>query len=241
MDSIGGSSTSTFSKAYRSLAPTSSERARLSELPEWSEIESVVNGHFFEASGSKNTSSRKFRRRKQSEQLQENDLITQQDVSGLFKKIEKAGWLISKKDRNEIIERLLPESDILVRQLRTAHGKQFMRKISKLPGGYDRIDRFRKMPHGKYRIQEFIKGPDGDKMIEYMTTTKYGKNLGTLLSRAKNGRNFNAPTGMLYTQKDVLEHLQTLYQIDRTEAEQRQLEDPESKTTKKTKRKKSAI
>ena len=210
------------------------------ELPEWSEIESVVNGHFSEASDSKTTSRRKSRRRAQPEQLQENDLITQQDVSGLFKKIETLGWEINQHDRKKILDRLLSESDFLVRQLRTTHGKQFMRKISILPGGYDRIDRLRKMPRGKKRIQEFIKGPDGYKMIEYLTTAKGGKNLGKQLSKAINGKNFNEPTGMLYTQKDVLEHLHKLYQTDRTEAEQRQPEDPESKPTKKTKRKTSA-
>jgi len=208
-----------------------------SEFPEWSEIESVLNDHFSGGSGKKSARRSKSRRH---EQLQENDLITQQDVSGLFSKIEKSGWEISKQDRKQILDHLLSESDSLVRQLRTAHGKKFMRKISKLPGGYDRIDRLRKMPHGKYRIQEFIKGPDGDKMIEYMTTTKYGKNLGKLLSNAKSGRNFNEPTGMLYTQKDVLEHLQKIYQIDQAEAEQRQTEDPESKPAKKSKPEKSA-
>ena len=208
------------------------------ELPQWSEIESVVNDHFSEGSGKKTTRRRKSRRYKQPEQLQENDLITQQDVSGLFKKIEKLGWEITKQDRKKILDRLLSESDFLVRQLRTAHGRRFMRKISTLPGGYDRIDRLRKMPHGKKRIQEFIKGPDGDKMIEYMTTTKHGKNLGKQLSRTKTGRNFNEPTGMFYTQKDVLEHLQKLYQ---TEAEQRESQESESKPTKKSKSKKSAI
>ena len=211
-----------------------------SEFPEWSDIESVVNGHFSEAYGSKTTSRRKSTRREQSEQHQENDLITQQDVSGLFKKIEKLGWEMNKQDRKRILDRLLSENDFLVRQLRTAHGKQFMRKISTLPGGYDRVDRIRKMPHGKQRIQEFIKGPDGDKLIEYLTTTRYGKNLGKQLSKAKNGRNFNQPTGMLYTRKDVLESLQKIYQTDRTEAEQRQSEESESKPTKKTKRKISA-
>jgi len=210
------------------------------ELPEWSEIESVINDHFSEASGSKTPIRRKSRRYEQPEQLQDNDLVTQQDVSGLFKKIETLGWEINNQDRKKILDRLLPESDYLVRQLRSTQGRQFMKKISTLPGGYDRIDRLRKMPHGKYRIREFIKGPDGDLMIEYMTTTKNGKNLGKLLSNAKTGRNFNEPTGMLYTQKDVLQHLQKIYQTDRTEAERRQLEESRSKPTKKTKRKKTA-
>jgi hypothetical protein len=210
------------------------------EFPEWNEVESVVNGHFSDGSGKKTTRRRIYRRREQSEQLQENDLITQQDISGLFKKIETLGWEISKQDRKNILDRLLSENDFLVRQLRTTHGRQFMRKISTLPGGYDRIDRLRKMPHGKYRIQEFIKGPDGYKMIEYMTTTKYGKNLGKQLSRAKSGRNFHEPTCLLYTQKDVLDSLQKIYQADRTEAERRQSEESKSTSTNKTKTNKSA-
>lgn len=188
-------------------------------LPEWSEIETTVNSHFSGATEKPSSKRRKSRYPKASEGPREDDLITQQDLSGLFEKLEKQGWLFGKRDRKELEGRLLSESDFLVRQLRTAGGKRFMRKMSSFPGGYDRLDRLQKMPYGRKQIQNLIKGPDGAKLVEYLTKTKEGKNLGKQLSQSRTGRNFNQPTGRIYTRKDFLNQLEQSYQ---TEVERRE-------------------
>lgn len=146
------------------------------------------------------------------ENYKPGDIITQGDVTPLFVKLEELGWKVA--DKSDVLEQILPNGDYLVRQLRTKKGKKFMRKIGRLSGGYDRLDRLRKMPYGNRRIREFIQMPGGYKMIEYMTTSKGGRNLGKQLSRAKGGKNFNKATGRLYTSKDVTERLKKSYDAE---------------------------
>ncbi len=140
---------------------------------------------------------------------QSGDLITRSEVKPIFTQLQKAGWAVKKE--KEILNRVHADNDFLATQLRTAKGIKFMRKISKLPGGYDRLDHILAMPYGKRRIKEFINSPGGNLMIEYMTTTKGGKNLGKYLSQTKTGKGFNAPTRRIYTEAELVQVLQKAY------------------------------
>jgi hypothetical protein len=137
------------------------------------------------------------------------DLLTARMVEPIFGKLEKLNWKVA--DRKEIVKSILPDNDSMARQLSTRSGKKFMRQVSDLPNGYDRLDRLRRMPYGERRIAELIRGPDGYKLIEYMTTTPNGKNLGRQLSQDPNGRGFNKPTGRIYTELEFLERLKHTY------------------------------
>ncbi len=140
----------------------------------------------------------------------ENDLITQSDAEKAFSQIKNIGWEVP--DSRKIVGRFLSQGDFLVKQLRSRRGKSFMRKISKMPGGYDRIDRMRYIPKGKKAVVSLIKSKGGEEMIKYMTTTRQGKNMGSLISKSRNGRNFNKMTGRIYTGKQLLEELKELHE-----------------------------
>jgi hypothetical protein len=141
-----------------------------------------------------------------------NDLITAGSVGALFGKLEKLNWKVA--DRKEILKSVVPESDWLARQFATRNGRKFMRQISELPDGYDRVDRLRRMPYGERRVADMIRNPDGGKMIEYMTSTREGKNLGRMVSRGVRGEDFNKPTGRIYTQLDLLKRLKKSYELE---------------------------
>ncbi|MCH9656247.1 MAG: hypothetical protein K0U86_22060 [Planctomycetes bacterium] len=143
-------------------------------------------------------------------QYQPGDLITRNQMKPLFRQLQKAGWSV--KSEPKILSRLHSESDFLAAQLKTAKGIKFMRKISQLPGGYDRLDHILAMPYGKRRIKEFINSPGGNLMIEYMTTTKGGKNLGKYLSKTKTGKGFNKPTSRIYTEKQLIQEIKRTYE-----------------------------
>jgi len=143
---------------------------------------------------------------------QTGDLLTRNQMKPLFRQLQKAGWTV--KSEKKILSRLHSETDFLAAQLKTAKGIKFMRKISRLPGGYDRLDRILKMPYGKRRIKEFINSPGGNLMIEYMTTTKGGKNLGKYLSKAKTGNGFNTPTHRIYTEKQFIPEIKLAYEME---------------------------
>jgi hypothetical protein len=140
------------------------------------------------------------------------DLITTSAADSLFRKLEKINWKVA--DRRDILKLVLADSDWMARQFSTDRGREFMREIAELPGGYDRVDRLRRMPYGQQQIADLIRSPDGYKLFEYMTTTQGGRNLGGMLSRGVNGRDFNSPTGRIYTEVELLKRLKKSYDIE---------------------------
>jgi hypothetical protein len=140
------------------------------------------------------------------------DLITTSAVDYIFRRLEKLKWKVA--DRKDILKLVLSDSDWMARQFSSEQGREFMREIADLPGGYDRVDRLRRMPYGEQQIANLIRSPDGYKLFEYMTTTQGGRNLGGMLSQGVNGRDFNSPTGRIYTETDLLKRLKKSYDIE---------------------------
>lgn len=169
------------------MQPTTPEK-----FPKWSKVESLARTHFTGL-----------------EEHKKADLISQGDLKGLFRKLEKLGWSVEHKRR--LTDRLLPKNDYVVRQLRSRRGRDFMRHVSVRPGAYDRLDRLRRMPYGKRRIREMIDSPGGYDLLIYMTTGRQGRNMGRSISRGKNGRNFNKPTGRIYTSSAFIKLLRQSY------------------------------
>jgi hypothetical protein len=164
-------------------APAKTAPAKASEkkVLKFGEIKQIVSRHFAATKG-----------------YRSGDLITRQSVANLFKQLELYGWKVA--DQNEILGQILSEGDFLAKQMRTDPGKSFMRKVSGYPGGFDRVDRISRMPQGRGNVTQMIKMPDGYEMIEAMTTTSRGRKLGQRLSNAPKGKDFNKPTGRIYTE-----------------------------------------
>ncbi len=172
------------------------------KLPELSEVLTISRNYFTTWKG-----------------YRAGDLLTSNKVKPLFRELQQAGWKV--KAEKNILKRMHTDTDFLASQLSTPKGIKFMRKIAKMPGGYDRCDHLLKMPYGKRRIKEFIDSPGGYTMIEYMTTTKGGKNLGKYLSQTKTGKGFNQPTDLIYTEKQLLEILKETYELETAKQKRR--------------------
>lgn len=138
------------------------------------------------------------------------EIISQGDWDTLAKELDSLGW--TPKDAAEIKKQLLPDNAFLVTELRTKPGRKFMADMDKLPGGYDRLDRLSTLPQGKSTVRRLIAGPDGYKLVEYMTTTSGGQVLGKQLSGGS--RDFNSPTGRIYTADQLIARLKTSYNRD---------------------------
>ena len=145
-------------------------------------------------------------------EYREGDLLTAPKVERILAKLEQIHWKVA--DAKEIIKLVLPESDWMATRLLNGEGRQFMRRIAALPGGYDRVDRLRYLPEGERVVTNLLDGPDGYTMIEYMTTTRGGKNLGDYLSEDDNGAEFNKRTGRIYTEKELLKRLKVSYDAE---------------------------
>jgi len=161
-------------------------------LPSFTKVKEVVDRHF-----------------KSLPSYRPGDLIARSDVKPVFEQLQVLGWRVA--DREAILKGVLDDEAFLVRQLRTKAGRKFMEQIKKYPDSYDRLDRLTRLPQGRQTVQALIRGPDGYKMIEYMTTTPGGSELGRMLSQAPKGRQFNEPTGRIYTEAQLLKQLGKSY------------------------------
>lgn len=134
------------------------------------------------------------------------DLVTRDQVEPLLRQLQKMGLPLP--DAKQILEKVPSKDEFLAQQLSTPNGRNFMRKISGYKDGYDRLDRLSRLPHGEQTVRDLIRGPGGEKMIEYMTTASGGKELGKMLSDAPLGKNFNDPTGRIYTVEKLMARLE---------------------------------
>lgn len=134
------------------------------------------------------------------------DLITQDQVGPLLTQLQRMGLPLPKA--REILEKVLTTDNFLAQQLSSPKGRSFMRQISSYKDCYDRLDRLSRIPHGEQAIRDMIRGPRGDEAIKYLTTTSSGNVMGKQFSRLPNGKNFNDPTGRIYTVEMLLRQLE---------------------------------
>jgi hypothetical protein len=86
-----------------------------------------------------------------------------------------------------------------------------MRKISKSPGTYSRLDRLSRLSQGQQVVSQLVGDVGGDVFITYLATTNSGHNLGQMMGGTPNGSDLNLPTGRIYTADDLLAALRKSY------------------------------
>ncbi len=143
------------------------------------------------------------------ENIQPGFLISQGNVTAVLQELARRGWKV--RDGKKIIKSALPDDNYLVKRLARSDADKFEQQIAQLPDGYDRLDRLSRMPYGHNTIDALVRGPDGYKMIQYMTTTSGGANLGRQLEEAPTGKDFNEPTGKIYTPAQLIARLKVSY------------------------------
>lgn len=141
-----------------------------------------------------------------------DQIISQSQVVGLFEKLKAVGWVVP--EQQKILDLIPADNETLVRDLRTPDGRKFCKQIAPLPNAYDRLDRLIRMPTGRSAVARLIKGPDGVWLLQYMTEDPGGKAMGQMLSNTPTGKDFNRPTGRLYTISALLNELQGVYTAD---------------------------
>jgi hypothetical protein len=130
------------------------------------------------------------------------DLISRSQVEKVIATLTSNGVKIS--DPESVTKRVLADDSFLVRELSTANGQRFMRKIASRSGAYSLLDRLSTIPHGQSLIRDLMRQKDGDKMIEYLATTKGGKNMGGMMAQVRGGVDLNKPTGRIYTEDELV-------------------------------------
>ena len=141
---------------------------------------------------------------------QKGGLVTRSQVEKVVAKMVSNGAKIS--DPGSVVKLSLADDSFLVRELSTADGKRFMRKIAASPGAYSHLDRLSTIPRGQSLIRDLVRTKDGDKMIEYLATTKGGKNMSSMMAQPRGGVDLNKPTGRIYTADDLVAALKVAMQ-----------------------------
>lgn len=141
--------------------------------------------------------------------FQRRDLMNQSQVADALAAVEQTGWQVP--NAKKIVELALPDNSFLVGELSTPDGKQFMRKISRSPGTYSRLDRLSQLSQGQQFVTQLLGDKGGDDLITYLATTNGGRNLGQMMAGTPNGTDLNLPTGRIYTADDLLGVLKKEY------------------------------
>jgi hypothetical protein len=106
----------------------------------------------------------------------------------------------------------LADNSFLIRELSSPAGRKFMRKISRQPGVYARLDRLSTISNGQKTVRDLIRQPGGDELLTYLASTKGGKNLGRSMAATHNGVDLNKPTGRIYTVNDLIAALKRTHE-----------------------------
>ncbi len=170
----------------------SAEPSKAAALPRWSAIENAVLLH--------------FHAQKNRHPL---DILSRDETRAVLRKLEQIGW--KPADGDGLMNRTLAEDHFLVRALRAKGGIPFMRAVGGMSQGYDRLDQLSQLSDGRSIVQRLIDGPDGHKLLEYMTQASGGMELGAMLSATPGARDFNKPTGRIYTVDALLAALDQSY------------------------------
>ena len=136
---------------------------------------------------------------------QPGDLISRADVEPIINRLLELG--IEPADREVVYDAFLPHNSFLVRELSTAAGMKFMRKVSKYPQVYDRLERLSWMPAGRELIRELTHRPDGPEVLQSLTTPEGAKAVEKIMAGDIRGTNFALPTGHIHTVEELLNRL----------------------------------
>ena len=145
------------------------------------------------------------------------DILSRSMVAPLFDQLGLMGWKVL--DKKAILRHVPKETDFVVRVLRTDSGRQFMRQIASMPGGYDRLYRLAVLPRGRQTVADLVRGKGGAEFVQYLTESRGGHNLGRMLKNAPNGTKFNEPVGFLFTEDALLQRLEKSYGEERKRRE----------------------
>ncbi len=142
------------------------------------------------------------------------DLVTRKDVQRVLKAISAAGW--TPKDQKQLLEDTLGEDAALAGILGSRSGTSFMRKVKTEQMIYDRMDRVSRVSGGQRMLQDIVKLPDGEKLAKRQRPHGVPGFL-DLLPKKTSGKvrsikDYDEPTGRIYTEEQLLERLQISYQ-----------------------------
>jgi hypothetical protein len=166
------------------------------KLPSFPEVQTAVEAYF-----------------RENRERRDEDIVSRSQVAEILLQLEELGWQVP--ESKELLNSVLDEQHVLVRTMRTPAGRKFLAKVAKRDLIYDRLDRIASVSGGPELIRDLVKLPDGEK---YAKPRSGGgvPDLLDLLPKNSSGRtrrvkDYDQPTGHIYTEADLLERLAESY------------------------------
>ena len=140
--------------------------------------------------------------------LPRNAVISHKDVLPLLGALESQGMIF---DRKELLHMIPTDESSLVRLLRTQNGRKFIGQTSKNKLMFDRLERILNERGGERLLRDLMKLPDAARyakidtgpgvpdLVDFLPKTRSGK--------TRRVKDYNKPTGQLYTFGDVIDYL----------------------------------
>jgi hypothetical protein len=110
----------------------------------------------------------------------------------------------------------------LVRQFGTPKGREFMRKISGKPENFAHLHRLAETANGARQVQDLMKLPNGPDVLTALVSSPQGHDISRRIAAGPRTRNYDKPTGRIYTQQQLVARLRESYAkevADRAKAE----------------------
>ena len=169
--------------------------AQKSAIPDWKSVESAAKKHF-----------------RALPNYRPGDIVSRGQVEPLLAQLSKLGWKVS--DQQALLGQVCPDDDYVVRQLRTKSGQKFMRSTGGSAEQYDYLRRLCATKGGDRQVTDILKLPNGNDVLAALTESKAGKDISRRLAEGPRTRGYDTPTGMLYTELQILARLKEIHARD---------------------------
>lgn len=176
------------------------------QIPSWEQVEKTFRKHYADPKSPQGLA-------------QGPPLVTYNTARRIFYELWEQRWNVS--DQTEILKLCPPDSSFLAQQCLSPAGQKFLKQAADPATIFDRLERFAALPQGQQKIRDLLQGPPGHHdMLNYMLGSSGSKLLFEGAVADPNARDFNKPTGKIYSPEQLLERIKKSHAYD-VEVEQR--------------------
>jgi hypothetical protein len=162
------------------------------QFPEWSAVAARIDEHF-----------------KSVKEYRPGDMLSRGAVESLLAELAKLGWTV--RDREAIMSQVTADKDLLVQQFSTPRGREFMRKVAQNPANFDHLHRLAQTSNGQRQVRDLMKLPNGPEVLAALASSPQGRDISRRIAAGPRTRNYDKPTGRIYTQQQLIVRLRESY------------------------------
>lgn len=174
---------------------TQNNQAKTPAMPDWKTVAATAKQHFQSLPN-----------------YQPGDVLSLGQIKPLLAKFAKAGWKLS--DQDAFLGQICADDDFVLRQLRSKSGQKFMRNMRGSAEQYDYLRRLAATKGGDRAVADIMKLNNANDVLAALTSSKAGKDISRRMAEQPKTKDYNTPTGFLYTETQILARLKESFDRD---------------------------